>query len=156
MVGVEEPFDIVVTTNSGYPLDQSLYQSVKGMSAAARIVRQGGAIIMAAACSDGIPDHGRYAELLVEGGSPQGVLDMLAQPGFHSHDQWQVQLQALIQLKAQVFVHSDGLSDEQIRRALFTPCPDIEAAVAQLWQQAGPQARICVLPEGPQTIAYLK
>jgi nickel-dependent lactate racemase len=125
------------------------------MSAAARIVRQGGAIIIAAACTDGIPDHGRYLELLVEGGSPQGVLDMLAQPGFGAQDQWQVQIQALIQLKAQVFVRSDGLTDEQIQRALFTPCHDIEATVNQLLEQYGPQARICVMPEGPQTIAYL-
>jgi nickel-dependent lactate racemase len=155
MVAVEEPFDIVVTTNSGYPLDQSLYQSVKGMSAAARIVRQGGAIIMAAACEDGIPEHGRYAELLQQGGSPQGILDMLDQPGFGAQDQWQVQIQALIQLKAQVFVYSDGLSDEQIERALFTPCRDIAATVRQLQQKVGSQARICVLPEGPQTIAYI-
>ena len=156
MVAVEEPYDIVVTTNSGYPLDQSLYQSVKGMSAAARIVRQGGAIIMAAACVDGIPDHGRYLELLIEGGSPQGVLDMLAQPGFGAQDQWQVQIQALVQLKAQVFVRSDGLTDQQIQRALFTPCHDIEATVNQLLDKYGPQARICVMPEGPQTIAYQK
>ena len=156
MVAVEEPFDIVVTTNSGYPLDQSLYQSIKGMSAAARIVRQGGAIIMAAACEDGIPDHGRYADLLVEGGSPQGVLDLLAQPGFVAQDQWQVQIQALIQLKAQVFVYSEGLNDDQIQRALFTPCHDIETIVNQLLAEVGPNARICVMPEGPQTIAYLK
>jgi len=155
MVGVEEPFDIVVTTNSGYPLDQNLYQSIKGMSAAARVVRQDGAIIMAAACEDGIPDHGRYAELLHAGGSPQGVLDMLAVPGFTAQDQWQVQVQALIQLKAQVYVYSDGLSDEQISRALFTPCHDIEATVNKLLEKVGPGARICVLPEGPQTIAYI-
>ena len=55
---VEAPFDVVVTTNSGYPLDQNLYQSVKGMSAAACIVKPGGTIICAAECRDGIPDHG--------------------------------------------------------------------------------------------------
>ena len=72
MVGVDAPYDIVVTSNNGYPLDQNLYQTVKGMSAAHRIVRSGGAIIMCAACEDGLPDHGRYAELLIEGGSPSG------------------------------------------------------------------------------------
>ncbi len=45
MYAVDRPFDVVVTTNSGYPLDQNLYQTVKGMSAAAQIVRQGGAIV---------------------------------------------------------------------------------------------------------------
>ncbi|MCL4858969.1 MAG: nickel-dependent lactate racemase [Caldilineaceae bacterium] len=155
MVPVEEPYDIVVTTNSGYPLDQNLYQCVKGMSAAQRIVRQGGAIIMAGACEDGLPDHGRYAELLAQGGSPQGVLDLLAQPGFSAQDQWQVQIQAQIQLHADVYVYSDGLTDAQIERALFKPCQDIRATVATLAETYGPSARVCVLPEGPQTIAYI-
>src|SRR6185436_17258321 len=42
MRGVPRPFDVVLTTNSGYPLDQNLYQAVKGMSAAAKIVKPGG------------------------------------------------------------------------------------------------------------------
>ena len=67
-------FDIVVTTNSGYPLDQNLYQAVKGMSAAAQVVADGGTILCAAECSDGIPDHGRYAELLRRGESPEELL----------------------------------------------------------------------------------
>ncbi|MEZ4864005.1 MAG: nickel-dependent lactate racemase [Caldilineaceae bacterium] len=155
MVPVAEPYDIVITTNSGYPLDQNLYQCVKGMSAARQIVRQGGAIIMAGACQDGLPDHGKYAALLAEGGSPQGVLDLIAQPGFSEHDQWQVQIQAQIQLHADVYVYSDGLTDGQIERALFTPCRNIEQTVATLQQRYGTSARICVLPEGPLTIAYL-
>ncbi|MFN8475219.1 MAG: nickel-dependent lactate racemase [Anaerolineae bacterium] len=155
MAAVDDLFDIVITTNSGYPLDQNLYQTVKGMSAAARIVREGGAIIMAAGCEDGVPNHGKYAKLLRRGGSPQGVLDMVAQPGFSEHDQWQVQLQAIIQLKADVYVYSDGLTDEQIRAALFTPCRNIEATVADLRDRYGANARIAILPEGPQTVAYL-
>ena len=150
---MDAPYDIVITSNSGYPLDQNLYQTVKGMSAASRIVRQGGMILMAAACTDGLPDHGLYAQLLAEAGSPQGVLERLAQPGFSAQDQWQVQIQAMIQLHADVAVYSQSLSDEQIKRALFTPCRDIQADL-QAWQtRYGP--RICVMPEGPQTIAYL-
>ena len=156
MVAVDEPFDIVITTNSGYPLDQNLYQAVKGMSAANQIVREGGAIVMVAACQDGLPDHGRYAALLAEAGSPQGVLDMLAQPDFSEQDQWQVQIQAMIQLRADVYVFSEGLTDAQIERALFKPCRDIEQTLGKLQARYGPAARICVLPEGPQTIAYLR
>lgn len=155
MVKVDAPYDIVITTNSGYPLDQNLYQSVKGMSAANQIVRQGGAIIIAAGCEDGLPNHGRYAALLAEAGSPQGILDMLAQPGFSEHDQWQVQIQAMIQLRADVYVYSDGLTDEQIKGALFIPCRNIEQTVAGLREKYGLDARVCAIPEGPQTIAYL-
>ena len=69
MQAVPRPFDIVITTNSGYPLDQNLYQAVKGMSAAAEVVRPGGTIICAAECRDGLPDHGSYGRMLHEGRS---------------------------------------------------------------------------------------
>jgi nickel-dependent lactate racemase len=155
MAGVAAPYDIVITTNSGYPLDQNLYQAVKGMSAASQIVRDGGAIIVAAACEDGLPNHGRYVTLLAEAGSPQGVLDMIARPGFGEQDQWQVQIQAQIQLRAEVYVYSDGLTEAQIAGALFTPCRNIEQTVAELQAKYGSAARICAIPEGPQVIPYL-
>lgn len=155
MVACPAPYDVVVTTNSGYPLDQNLYQTVKGMSAAAQVVRAGGAIIMAAACEDGLPGHGRYAALLAEAGSPWAVLEMIARPGFSEHDQWQVQIQAQIQQRADVYVYSDGLSEGQIRGALFLPCQDIAGTVAELRARYGPAARVCVMPEGPQTVPYL-
>jgi len=156
MRAVDKPYDIVITTNSGYPLDQNLYQSVKGMSAANQIVRQGGSIIIAAACEDGLPNHGQYAALLAKAGSPQGVMDMISKPGFCAQDQWQVQIQAQIQQRADVYVYSDGLTDEQIERALFIPCRNLEKTISQLQDKNGSQGRICVIPEGPQTIPYLQ
>ncbi len=155
MVPVDKPFDIVITTNSGFPLDLNLYQSVKGMSAAAQVVRPGGAIIIAAECWDGIPEHGLYGTLLREAGSPQALLDMIHAPGFLKQDQWQAQIQAQIQLKAEVYVYSHYLTDEQIRAALLQPCRNIKETVAELRQRYGPQTRICVLPEGPQTVPYI-
>ncbi|HOA24993.1 MAG TPA: nickel-dependent lactate racemase [Aggregatilineales bacterium] len=156
MAPVDGLYDIVITTNSGYPLDQNLYQSVKGMSAARQIVCKGGAIIIATACEDGLPDHGLYARLLREAGSPQAVLDTISQPGFAAQDQWQVQIQAQIQLHADVYVYSDNLTDEQIREALFIPTRSIEATVAELVERYRPGARICVMPEGPLTIPYVR
>ncbi len=149
---VDKPFDVVVTTNSGYPLDQNLYQSIKGISAAARVVRKGGAIIMCAACSDGLPNHGKYAELLEQGVSPEGVLEMISQPGYHEHDQWQVQIQAQVQKHADVYIHSDGLTDDEIRRALFTPI-DITTELKNITARYG--RLICVIPNGPQVIPTL-
>jgi len=155
MVPVAEPYDIVLTTNSGYPLDINLYQAVKGMSCAAQIVRPGGSIVIAAECREGIPDYGEYRRLVQEGGSVQGVLDLISQPGFTCQDQWEAQLQARIQQVADVHVYSSGLTDEQIRDMLLTPCHRIEETLATLRAKYGPQARICVIPEGPQTIPYL-
>jgi lactate racemase len=155
MVAVPRPFDIVVTTNSGYPLDLNLYQTVKGMSAAAQVVRQGGAIIAAAECWDGIPEHGSYGKLLRETGSPQALLERIHTPGFLELDQWEAQVQALVQLKAEVYLFSDGLTDDQIETAWLIPCRDIHATVEALRKRFGQQATICFLPEGPQTIPYV-
>jgi nickel-dependent lactate racemase len=154
MVAVDEPFDIVLTSNSGFPLDLNLYQAVKGMSAAAQIVRPGGAIIIAADCWDGIPEHGRYAQLLRESASPPALLEriMSSPPG---QDHWQAQIQAQVQLKAQVYVSSHNLSDEQVRQALLEPCGDILDRLEELLNKFGAGARICVLPEGPMTIPYV-
>lgn len=156
MVAVDEPYEIVITTNSGYPLDQNLYQSVKGMSAASQVVKAGGAILIATACEDGLPAHGKYADLLVEAGSPAAILEMVSQPGFSVQDQWQVQIQAQIQMKADVYVFSEGLTKEQIKRALLIPCLDIEETLAMLMDRYGSWARVCVIPEGPQVIPYLR
>jgi len=156
MVAVERPFDIVITSNAGYPLDLNLYQAVKGMSAAAQIVRQGGSIIIAAECRDGLPEHGEYAQMLREADSLPALLEALRSPGFQRRDMWEAQVQALIGLKADVYVYSGGLSDEQIVEALLTPCRDVAATVARLWQKYGPASTIAVLPEGPQTIPYVR
>lgn len=154
MVEVEAPYDVVVTTNSGYPLDQNLYQTSKGMRAAQRIVRRGGAILMAAACEDGLPDGGNYARLIAQAGSLQRLKAMLAQPGFAAEDQWQLQIQAMLQDWADIYVYSEGLSEAQIRTALFNPCQDVERGVRELLKKYG--MRLCVLPEGPQVIPCLR
>ena len=156
MAPVPHEFDIVITSNSGYPLDLNLYQAVKGMSAAAQVVRQDGAIIIAASCWDGIPDHGLYGELLRGAPSPRALLDMIETPGFLKQDQWQAQIQAQIQLKANVYVHSNHLTASQIRGAMLEPCENLEQTIQQLLARCGQNATICVLPEGPQTIPYVQ
>jgi len=155
MVPVTRPFDIVITTNSGYPLDMNLYQSIKGISAASRVVRKGGIIILAAECSDGIPEHGCYRQLLQAAKNPRNLLQSIEKKGFEQQDQWQVQIQAQIQLMAEVFVYSPNLSDAQITEAMFKPCRSIEQLVSEKIKITGPNVRICVLPEGPQSIPYL-
>lgn len=155
MVPVEHSFDIAITTNSGYPLDLNLYQAVKGMSAAAQVLREGGSMIVAADCWDGIPDHGLYGQLLRESETPRALLEKIRSPGHLKQDQWQAQIQAQIQLKADVYVYSHNLSDDQIIAALLKPCRSIEMTVNNLIKEYGSGARICVLPEGPQTVPYV-
>ena len=152
---VDAPFDIVITSNSGYPLDLNLYQAVKGMSAAVQIVKPGGDIIIAAECWDGLPAHGEYGRLLKEAKDPKDMLKTIMTPGFRCHDQWEAQVQAQIQMKATVHVYADGLSDEELRDAMVEPCDDVSALVAQMLE-VNPDARIAVLPQGPQTVPFVR
>ena len=152
---VPSPFDVVLTTNSGYPLDQNLYQAVKGMSAAAKIIKPGGTIVAAAECRDGLPSHGSYGAVLASAPSPQALLEMICAPGYAVPDQWQVQVQAQIQTKANVLIKTAGLGPNEIRAAHFTPIEDVSRAVEDALQQAGTGSTLCVLPQGPQTIPYL-
>jgi lactate racemase len=156
MRAVDSPFDVVLTTNSGFPLDQNLYQAVKGMSAAAKVVKPGGTIVCAAECCDGLPSHGSYGEVLASQPSPEKLLAMINAPGYSTPDQWQVQIQAQLQLKARVMVKTGGLTPEAVRAAHFQPVEDVGTAVIEAMRHAGAGATLCVLPHGPQTIPYLR
>jgi nickel-dependent lactate racemase len=155
MCAVDKPFDIVITTNAGYPLDQNLYQTVKGMSAAAQIVSKGGSIIAVSECSDGVPDHGNYGKILQMRETPQELVEMICDPIFSMFDQWQVLAQALVQIKADCYLRSQ-LDEDTVRRAKFIPIASVEKTLAQLVGKYGPGCRVAVMPLGPLVIPYVK
>ena len=159
MVAVPDRYDVVVTTGSGYPLDQNLYQSVKGMSAAATVVKPGGSILCVTECADGFPDHGSYRDVLSSAGSPEELLAQIAARSVTVPDQWQVQVQAKVQVLAGVSVATGGLTAAELAQAhLGHVAPDaaaIAAWAAAALARAGRGARMCVLPEGPQTVPYV-
>ena len=148
---VAAPFDVVVTTNGGYPLDQNLYQAVKGMDAAAQIVRRDGDIVMAAECREGV-GHGAFVDILREHADPAAMLRAIEAPGPGRQDQWQNQVFARVLKQARVHLHASGLSADEIRAAFCEPCPQVAERVHEL---ADGGARVCVLPRGPETIPYL-
>ncbi len=146
---VEGRYDVVVVTNGGHPLDRNLYQAVKGMAAAERVVRDGGIIIMAAACGDGMPE-GAFADILAAGASP----DELARPGGRAHqDGWQAQVLGRVLRRAEVWMYSDGLSEADRRAAWLRPVGDLAGALREAMARQGPGARLCVLPQGPLVVA---
>ncbi len=150
---IARAYDVVLTTNSGYPLDQNLYQSVKGMAAAARAVRDNGDIVLAAECADGLPAHGVYADLLGAATGPDDVLARIEGAASPIGDGWQAQIQATIQRRAAVYLYS-SLPDDVVRRALLMPCHDVSGQVRASLAAHGPDARLLVLPQGPQTVVY--
>ncbi len=154
MTPCPKSFPIVVTTNSGYPLDQNLYQSVKGMSAAAQIVQDGGLIMTASRCNDGFPAHGNFRKLLFDHSSPGGILETVMRPGFSMYDQWEAQLLAIILLKARVALYSE-IPEEEVRRAHLLAISDITACIRDELDRIGREAPVAVLPEGPMTIPFI-
>jgi nickel-dependent lactate racemase len=154
MVACPHGFPIVVTSNSGFPLDQNLYQTVKGMSAAAQVVTEGGLIIAAAECGDGFPEHGSFKRFLFEHVSPQAMLDTIDNAPAPIEDQWQVQLLALILIRVRVGLHS-LIAPDEIRRAHLEPVADVASRLAGELGRIGRDQPIAVMPEGPMTIPYL-
>jgi lactate racemase len=147
---VDAPFDLVVSTNAGYPLDRNLYQAVKGMAAAERVVRDGGIVVMAAACEDGMPAGGAFARLVSEAGTPA---DLAAASGGPELDRWQAQVLGRVLARAEVHLHTAGLDEQAITDALLVPAPDLDGTVGGALARLGPAARVAVMPEGPLTVA---
>ncbi|MDP4128467.1 MAG: nickel-dependent lactate racemase [Bacillota bacterium] len=155
MIKCDQRFDVVITTNSGYPLDQNLYQAVKGMNAAHKIVKKGGTIICAAECIEGMPAHGNFVKILNMRETPGELLTMINEPSFQMFDQWEAQRLAMIQEWADVYIYST-LPDESVRIAKLTPTKDIEQTLNELKAKYGPEMSIAVLPLGPLTIPYVE
>jgi nickel-dependent lactate racemase len=156
MVRVPDLFDVVVTTNAGFPLDQNLYQCVKGLSAGAAVVREGGSLICAAECRDGFPDHGSYRSVLASAPTPAELLRRIEARRTTVPDQWQVQVQCRAQARARVLMHTGGLTPADLAAAHFEHSADVSASVRAELARFGPDATLGVLPEGPQTIAYVE
>jgi nickel-dependent lactate racemase len=142
-------FDVVVSSNAGYPLDRNLYQAVKGMAAAERVVTRGGVIVLAAECRDGLPEEGAFARLVEKATS---VEDLVHPTGPPVQDGWQAQVLGRVLGQAGVQLYTSGLDADQVRSAQLEPVSDVSEAVARA-ARAGAGARVCVLPLGPLTVA---
>ena len=140
-------FDVVLSTNSGHPLDRNLYQAVKGMAAAERVVRPGGTIVMVAACVDGVPAEGEFGRILAGADSADALVRADGPAGL---DRWQAQVLGRVLRQARVQLHAEGLTDDDVRAAHLEPVADVSEAVASA---VGRDGRVCVLPLGPLTVA---
>ena len=145
--------DIVVATNMGYPADLNLYQSVKGLSLAARACADGGTVILCAECREGLGGP-EYVALLERASRPAAFLaDFEREPPVI--DGWQVQIQAQVQRRVRVLLHA-SLSAPDLRRSHLEPAPDVSATLTALVREhrrAHARApRVCVIPYGQLTV----
>ncbi len=151
VASVEEPVDIVVTSSAGYPLDTTFYQAVKGMVGVLDILREGGSIVIAAGCADGIgsPD---FEGLLRRTTDIDAFLDWIEKPGVFTIDQWEIEELIKALKKGRVYLYTDGLSDDDVRDCLVEPIPSVEAGIERALLRHGSDATIAVVPRGPYVI----
>ena len=155
---ITHPYDVVVVTNMGYPADTTFYQSVKGISVAAEAVREGGAIVLVAGCTEGIGSDD-YVAGLHEAGSPKELMTLIcAEDRTPRHDQWQIQCQAMAQAKATVYAHTRmSFGDTRTCHVEYSadPSQTVRELVAAA-QARGREGSVLVMPHGQLTVPVIR
>lgn len=153
---LSEPVDIVVTTSAGYPLDLTFYQAIKGMTAVLPIVKQGGTMILAAQCAEGIGSP-EFTQLIRTTKSPEAFMEQVWKPDFFVVDQWQLEEECKALRKAEVYFYTDGgIPPEEVGDLLVKPARSVEWAVQEALRKHGPEAKIAVIPEGPYVLTVVE
>lgn len=141
--------DIAISTNGGYPLDQNMYQSVKGMTAAEAAAKEDGILIMVSNCGDGHGGEGFY-KALRDCESPAALMEeILRVPQDETKpDQWEYQIQARILMKHKVIYVMCEEYRAMAREMGFLTAADVNEALAMALEEKGRQAHITVIPDG--------
>lgn len=151
-VGIPSPFDLVIASPGGHPKDINIYQSQKGFAHARMITRDGGTVILAAACPEGSGSRG-YEEWMRDKKSYHQILQAFAFEGFRTgpHKAYQIARDA-----SQVNLNwYSELPLEFARNLLLNPVTDFQTAVTQASQRLNPGARVGIMPRAASTIPYL-
>lgn len=141
--------DIAISTNGGYPLDQNMYQSVKGMTAAEAAAKEDGILIMVSNCGDGHGGEGFY-KALRDCESPAALMEeILRVPQDETKpDQWEYQIQARILMKHKVIYVMCEEYRAMAREMGFLTAADVNEALDMALEEKGRQAHITVIPDG--------
>lgn len=151
-IPVGRRFKTVVTSAAGYPLDQTYYQTVKGMVTPLDILEPGGTLIVASECAEGIgSEHFRKAqERLVELG-PDAFLDTLLAKSFADVDEWQTEMQLKPMRVGDIQLFTEGLSADDFGVTGVDRIADLGEAIADSIARHG-DADVAVIPEGPYVV----
>ena len=147
------PADITIVTNGGYPLDQNVYQAVKGMTAAEATVKDGGIIIMLALSNDGIGGDHFYHQLADEPDIVKTMESILSRSRNETlPDQWMTQIIIRILMKAKVIYVSDFDADI-IEKMHMIPAKSLEEAIALAKKLLNKEnATITAIPDGVSVV----
>ncbi len=150
---VDHKVDIVITSNSGAPLDLDLYQTIKGVDNASLITRDGGIIIIASSCNSGIGPEA-FRELHTAVNSPKEVLQKIRREE-PIGVQWQNQILARSQMRNDIYLLSE-LEGGIVRDMMMTPIHSIEEGLKRAFEVLGGKAEVAVIPEGPLVLPLLE
>ena len=151
-VPVSERFKTVVTTAAGYPLDKTYYQTVKGMVGPIDILEQGGDLIIASACSEGMGSEefvDAQRRLVSQG--PDGFLEAISRKRFADIDEWQSQMQLKPMAIGNVYLYTEGLSNFD-RGLTGVECAASLSRAIETSMAASGERKLAVIPEGPYVI----
>lgn len=149
---VSRKFLLAITSNSGYPLDMNFYQTIKGISAASRIVETGGSIIVASECTQGIPEGSHFEKTMSRKISSENLLQEIMDRKMAAYDDWQVQVLLEIIKENDVFLYS-SMEPKLQKKARVGFIKDIENKMEALRKDSGLKPMpVAVLPQGPLTI----
>jgi len=159
--GASPPFDLVITNGGGFPLDQTFYQTVKGMCGALPILAKGSTLLIVSHCGEGL-GSGAFGALLARWGDDwRGFLAHIAASGTTELDQWELQMQSRVLDRIgqeRLWFVSDGIAPATQRHIGVTPLLGQEPAQERAQRAvdeflaAKPDAAIAVIPDGPYTM----
>jgi len=151
---LDEPVDAVLTTGAGYPLDLTFYQAIKGVTAAAHILKPGGRILLVAACEEGAGGP-EFRELMKAFPDWRRFMDHILRAPVVI-DQWQLEKLALVAERAELLFYVPGLPEQCGASLWGRRLATIETAVQALLGDLPPGAAVAVIPEGPYVLAKLR
>ena len=151
---IQEPYDIVICGNGGYPLDLNLYQAVKSMALGELAIKRDGTIISVNECIDGIGEE-QFKVLLFSGKSPKEVYRLILNGEILVPDQWEIQILARVLMKAEIIVVS-RLKKHEIGNIGLKYAKTVEDAINLSIDKHRSNAKILILPNGPQILPFLK
>ena len=153
-VTLPNPADVVVVSSAGYPLDTTFYQAIKGLLTAVEIVKQGGSILLVAACSEGIGSK-PFTDLIFKTDDLTAFVQGLYNPANFVIDQWQLEELAKVARKADIYFYTDGIPYHQRAKLFVYPLKNAQEGIEELLDRYGADAQIAVIPEGPYVLAQL-
>ena len=156
---VDGPVDVAVTSAAGYPLDQTFYQSIKGLTGVLPVMKDGGTIVIAAEMSEGVGSP-EFAGLFEEFSTPERFMKAITgddpdRPDFFRMDQWQLEELAKVLRRCEVVYVTEAPFAGDLEKLYVKRAGSVEAAVSAAIERHGPGCRVAVVPEGPYVLPAL-